>query len=53
MLGFFVFLNYEKIVVLLCKHVCKKDKYVYIETEQNEWVFLGKCFYVLLNDLMI
>lgn len=49
-LGSLALLNHEKTVALSCKHVCKKDKYVYIETEQNERVSLGKCPYVSPND---
>lgn len=51
-MGLFVFLNNEKIVVLLCRYVCFKDSYVYIEIKENEWIFLGKCCYVL-NDWKI
>lgn len=49
-LGSLALLNNEKTVALSCKHVCEKDKYVYIESEQNERISLGKCCYVSPND---
>lgn len=51
-LGSVALLNNEKTVALSCRHVCLKDNYVYIETEQNQRIPLGKCRYVL-NDRKI
>lgn len=49
-MGSLALLNNEKTAVLSCRHVCEKDSYVYIETEQNERISLGKCRYVSSND---
>lgn len=51
-LGSLALLNNEKTVALSCRHVCLKDSYIYIESEQNERIPLGKCRYVL-NDQKI
>lgn len=50
-LGSLALLNNEKTVALSCRHVClKEDSYVYIETEKNERIPLGKCRYISKDD---
>lgn len=51
-LGSLALLNNEKTVALSCRHVCLKDSYVYIETEEDERIPLGICRYAS-NDQMI
>lgn len=50
-LGSLALLNNEKTVALSCRHVClKEDSYVYIETEKNERIPLGKCRFISKDD---